>query len=166
MSFALAFAWLLPCAAGIAVYAAFEARRAPGYWPTAFGYGLVLGLLFAAAASDWFARSDTAHAMTHAWLPLTVFAAIAVVVAWRRSRMPASAVVTAQKMEKWKIVLFCAAFAALAWRAFIALREILLRPTFPWDAWDAWAVKSKAWFLLGHYAPFVSMGQWIANAAG
>lgn len=168
MSFALACAWLLPCATGVAVYAAFDARRARGYWATVFGYGLVLGLLLAAAASDGFARADTAHAMTHAWLPLAAVAAVAGVVAWRRSRgrTPLSAIDRAQKMEKWKIVLFCAALAALAWRAFIALREILLRPTFPWDAWDAWAVKSKAWFLLGHYAPFVSMGQWIAGAPG
>jgi hypothetical protein len=168
MSFALAIAWLIPCAAGVAVYAAFDARREPGYWPTAFGYGLVLGLLFAAAASDLFARADPAHAITRGWLPLTVFVLVVVVVAWWRSRarVPASATVPSRKMEKWKIALFCAALASLAWRAYIALREILLRPTFPWDAWDAWAVKSKAWFLLGHYAPFVSMGQWISGTSG
>jgi len=168
MSFALAFAWLIPCAAGVAVYAAFDARRESGYWATAFGYGLVLGLLFAAAASDLLARADTAHAMAHAWLPLTAFALIVGTVAWRRSRARAAASTTApsQKMEKWKIALFCAALASLAWRAIFALREILLRPTFPWDAWDAWAVKSKAWFLLGHYAPFVPMGQWIAGTSG
>jgi hypothetical protein len=168
MSFALAFAWLIPCAAGVAVYAAFDPRRLPGYWATAFGYGLVLGLLFAAASSDLFARADTARAMAHAWLPLSIFALIFGAVAWRRSRasVPASASRPSQKKEKWKVVLFWAAAASLAWRAFIALREILLRPTFPWDAWDAWAVKSKAWFLLGHYAPFVPMGQWIAGASG
>ena len=167
MSFALAFAWLIPCAAGVAIYAAFDARRLPGYWATAFGYGLVLGLLIAAGASDLFARADTAHAMSHAWLPLTVFTLIVGVVAWRRSRVPesASAATSLQEVEKWKIVLFCAALASLVWRAFIALREILLRPTFPWDAWDAWAVKSKTWFLLGHYAPFVPMGQWIAGTS-
>ena len=166
MSFALLFAWLLPCAAGVAVYAAFDARRAPGYWATAFGYGLVLGLVFAGATSDLFARADTSHAMGHAWLPLLTFVVVAGVVAWRRRRVqtPAPAIAPSQKMEKWKIALFCTALASLAVRGFIAWREVLLRPTFPWDAWDAWAVKSKAWFLLGHYAPFVSMGQWASNA--
>jgi hypothetical protein len=168
MSFALAFAWLIPCAAGVAVYAAFDARRESGYWATAFGYGLVLGMLLAAAASDFFARADTARAMAHAWQPLTAFVLIVAAVVWRRwrVRVPASTTVPPRKMEKWKIALFYAALASLAWRASIALREILLRPTFPWDAWDAWAVKSKAWFLLGHYAPFVPMGQWIAGATG
>lgn len=167
MSLALAFAWLIPCAAGVAFYAVFDPRRLPGYWATAFGYGLVLGLLFAAAASDLFARADTAQAMTHAWLPLVVFTLIAAAVAWWRSRARDSdAQPPRQKMERWKIILFCIALASLVWRAFIASREILLRPTFPWDAWDAWAVKSKAWFLLGHYAPFIPMGQWIAGASG
>ncbi|HEX6831976.1 MAG TPA: hypothetical protein VF132_00470, partial [Rudaea sp.] len=43
------------------------------------------------------------------------------------------------------------------------LREILLRPTYPWDAWGAWAVKPKAWFLLGHYVPFVDVVRWVRN---
>lgn len=165
MSFALLFAWLLPIATGVAVYTAFDARRAAGYRAAALGYGIVLGLLFAGAASDLFARADTSHAMAHAWLPLTVFSLFAGVVAWRRSHSPmnVATVPPPQKMEKWKITLFCIALAALAVRGVIAWREILLRPTFPWDAWDAWAVKSKVWFLLGHYAPFVSMGQWASN---
>jgi hypothetical protein len=55
------------------------------------------------------------------------------------------------------------ALASLAARGWLMLREILLRPTFPWDAWDAWEVKSKTWFLLGHYVPFVSMTDWLAQ---
>jgi hypothetical protein len=62
-------------------------------------------------------------------------------------------------------ILLVIAMISLAWRSWIALREILLRPTFPWDAWDAWAVKSKAWFLLGHYVPFVPVQEWITRAA-
>ena len=58
-----------------------------------------------------------------------------------------------------------AGLASLAFRGWLMLREIWLRPTFPWDAWDAWAVKSKTWFLLGHYAPFVSMPDWLAHPA-
>ncbi len=166
MSLALLFAWLLPIAAGVAVYGAFDVTRAAGYRAAALGYGIVLGLLFAGAASDLFARADTSHAIGHAWLPLLTLAVVAGVIAWRRWRAqtPAPAAASSKKMEKWKITLFCVALASLTVRGVIAWREILLRPTFPWDAWDAWAVKSKAWFLLGHYAPFVSMGQWASNA--
>ncbi len=165
MSLALVIAWILPIVAGVAAYAAFDARRAPGYRAAAFGYGVVFGLLLAGAATDLFARADTSHAVAHAWLPLAAFAVLAGVIGWRRSRKskPADLVTTWRKMEKWKISLFSIAIASLAIRGVIAWREILLRPTFPWDAWDAWAVKSKAWFLLGHYAPFVSMGQWASN---
>jgi len=41
--------------------------------------------------------------------------------------------------------------------------EASLRPVFPWDAWSAWAVKPKTWFLLGHAEPYVSMIDWLAN---
>ena len=53
--------------------------------------------------------------------------------------------------------------ASLLWRGSIIGSEVLLRPTYPWDAWDAWAVKSKTWFLLGHYAPFVAVADWLQH---
>jgi hypothetical protein len=89
------------------------------------------------------------------------------VLAWRRGRglprRPAREHL--QTIDKWKITFIAITTASLVWRGCIALREILLRPTFPWDAWDAWAVKSKTWFLLGHYVPFVSMRDWLLHLA-
>lgn len=160
----LLFAWLLAWAAGAAVYCAFDTRRGPGWRASAAGHGLVFGMLLAGAMTDLFARSDTAHALSHAWLPLAVVAAVAAAIAFRR-RAVDSAIAPAPRLERWKIILLIAGFLSVVYRGYLALREILLRPTFPWDAWDAWAVKSKTWFLLGHYAPFVSATQWV-DAAG
>jgi len=161
----LAFAWLLAWVAGTAVYCAFDTRRAAGWWTSAIGHGLVFGMLLAGAMAYFFAREDTAHALRHAWLPLVVVAAIAAALAFWRRRAPVTTVVAKPRVERWKIILLAAGFLSVIYRGYLALREILLRPTFPWDAWDAWAVKSKTWFLLGHYVPFVSAAHWI-DAAG
>ncbi len=164
----LLFAWLLPWTAGFAVYCALDPRRGPGWMASAAGHGLVFGMLLAAAAADCFAREDTVHAVSHAWLPLALVALVAGAVAfWRRRGSGTQRAAAAPpKMERWKVILVAAAVVSIAFRGYLALREILLRPTFPWDAWDAWAVKSKAWFLLGHFAPFVSATQWLHSAPG
>ena len=166
MSLAFALVWLLPLAAGIALWCALVPRRGPGWLAAACGHGIVAGLLLAAASVALFARADTVHAWTHAGLPLAIFAVATAFVAWRRMRERESA--SLEKVEnanKWTIGLLAIALASLAFRGWLMLREIWLRPTFPWDAWDAWAVKSKTWFLLGHYAPFVSMSDWLAQPA-
>ena len=164
----LLFAWLLPWAAGIAVYCALDPRRGPGRVASAAGHGLVFGLLLAAAAADCFARTDTVHAISHAWPALAAIVLVAGIVAFWRRRTGGTrpAEIVAEKWETWKVILVAAAIVSIAYRGYLALREILLRPTFPWDAWDAWAVKSKAWFLLGHFSPFVSATQWLHSAAG
>ncbi|MGH8042591.1 MAG: hypothetical protein ACREPN_11160 [Rudaea sp.] len=164
MNVALCIAWLLPLVAGVSLWLALNPVRRAGWLAAACGHGLVFGLLLAAAATAVFARADTAHAWLHAAPPLGILAAIAAVVAWWRMRGRASLPCTkVEKSPKWIIGLLALAMASLVWRGWLALREILLRPTFPWDAWDAWAVKSKTWFLLGHYAPFVSMHDWLAQ---
>jgi hypothetical protein len=164
MSLAFALAWLLPLAAGIALWLALVPRRGPGWLAAAMGHGCVFGLLLAAACVDLFARADTADAWQRAAPALAVLAALAAFVARRRSR---SSILPRQyKVEnanKWTIGFLAVALASLVLRGWLMLREIWLRPTFPWDAWDAWAVKSKTWFLLGHYAPFVSMPDWLAQ---
>lgn len=159
-------AWLLPLAAGIALWLAVVPRRGPGWLAAAAGHGSLFGLLLAALATDGFARADTAHAWTRAAVPLAILAVAAGFAASRRLRRRAR--VAAEKVEnanKWIMGLLAVALGSLGFRGWLMLREIWLRPTFPWDAWDAWAVKSKTWFLLGHYAPFVSMPDWLAHPA-
>lgn len=166
MSLAYAIASLLPLAAGVALWLALVPRRGPGWLSAALGHGIVFGMLLAAACVDLFARADTTHAWLRAAPALAVLAAFAAIVAWRRSRPAALPVLNkVENANKWIRTLLAAGLVSLGFRAWLMLREIWLRPTFPWDAWDAWAVKSKTWFLLGHYAPFVSMPDWLAHPA-
>jgi hypothetical protein len=132
----------------------------------AFGYGVVLGLLGAAAATALSARADTTHAWTHAapWLAL-VAALPAAFALYRQYRAPALTVVGGENVEYWKYAAIAAALASLFWRGSLVASEVLLRPTYPWDAWDAWAVKSKTWYLLGHHVPFVAVADWLHNGA-
>lgn len=159
--------WLLPMSAGIAAYLAVSPQRVPGWRASAIGYGFLAGMFLAAMFTAIVARSDTARACIDAgWFLLAAFV-VAAAIAWRRrnaSRTPA--------MEEdvlpalWQKVLLATMLASLAVRAAIAAREIWLRPLYPWDAWSAWAVKPKTWFLLGHYVPFVSMSDWLRSAPG
>jgi hypothetical protein len=159
----LIIAWVLCCAAGIALWLAFNPRPRPGWRTAALGHGSVFGMLLAAGAAALTARADTAHALWRAG-PLLLAVAIVCGWIWRARRRPESVYDDAND-KKWISALLGLALASLAWRGFIALREILLRPTYPWDAWDAWAVKSKTWVLLGHYAPFVPIQDWLRHPA-
>jgi hypothetical protein len=159
----LAVAWALCLIVGIALWLALSPRRGPGWRAAAFGHGAVFGMLLAAGAAALAARADTAHALSRAG-PLLLVMAIVCGWTWRARRRP-EFVYDDANGKKWISALLGIALASLAWRGFIALREILLRPTYPWDAWDAWAVKSKTWVLLGHYAPFVPIEEWLRHPA-
>lgn len=166
MSTALIASWLLPLAAGFACVLALSPPRREGRVIGSLGYGSVLGMLLVAAATAFTARADTAHAWVHAapWLCGTIV--VAAVAGWlrqRASRAPASGTVD-EKVDFWKNVVIAVLLASLVWRATLLAGEVLLRPTYPWDAWDAWAVKSKTWYLLGHYAPFVAIDDWLHSA--
>jgi hypothetical protein len=159
-------AWLLVLAAGTPIALALSAPRRPGRMAMALGYGVVLGMLAAAACTALAAQADTTHAWLHAapWLALVAVTASGIA-AYRRYRAPAAAPGTDGNVEYWKYVLIAAALASLFWRGSIIASEVLLRPTYPWDAWDAWAVKAKTWYLLGHYVPFVAVADWLHAGA-
>jgi hypothetical protein len=168
MSAAYLLAWLLVAVAGIACALALSAPRVPGRTWMALGYGLVAGMLLAAGACAATARADTAHAWLVAapWLGgLAIIAAVASLVRQWRAHPPPAAITRDGDLAFWTSILIALALASLLWRGSIAGSEVLLRPTYPWDAWDAWAVKSKTWFLLGHYAPFVPIEDWLHGAA-
>ncbi|MDE1885723.1 MAG: hypothetical protein KGH92_07430, partial [Xanthomonadaceae bacterium] len=116
----LCIAWLLPLLAGIALWLAFVSRRGPGWLAAAAGYGSVFGMLLAALGASVFARADTVHAWMRAAPALAVLAAIAAVVAWRRSRRDVS--VPVRKVEnanKWIWGLLAAALASIVFRGWL-----------------------------------------------
>ena len=158
-------AWCIVALTGAAAMAAFSRRALPGQIALVAGQGLVFGMLLAAAATAISARADTAHAWTHAWPWLAAIGIAGLLVtAWLSRRTPRVHAPADELVENYPATLVATiALASLIWRGSLLVGEVLLRPTFPWDAWDAWAVKAKAWFLLGHYAPFVAPANWIAR---
>ncbi len=166
MSTAYLSAWLLVLAVGMAIALALSTPRLPGRIAIVLGHGVVLGMLAAAAFTALAAQSDTAHAWLHAapWLAVAA-AAAAGIAAYRQYRAPAAAPEAGGNVEYWKYALVAVVLASLFWRGSIIASEVLLRPTYPWDAWDAWAVKAKTWYLLGHYVPFVGVAEWLHGGA-
>src|SRR5262249_2175913 len=118
-----------------------------------------------AAATALVARADTAHAWVHAAALLIGAGVAGAAVSYLRRRRGAPAAPDDARGTWWQELLVALALASLVWRGSLIAGEVLLRPTYPWDAWDAWAVKSKTWFLLGHFAPFVVVEDWLRNGA-
>lgn len=170
MSVATLLAWLLLLFAGSAVFLAASPARPPGWRAAAAGYGIAIGLLLVSVITAIFARHDTAHAWLRA-APLLLVVGVCAVLVYRRrltrlaaSGRPETRDGNAADMARWKHILLGVLFASLGLRAVVALREIWLRPLYPWDAWSAWAVKAKAWFLLGHHVKFVSLHDWLVQS--
>ena len=166
MSVAYLLAWCVVALAGATAMLVFCRRGQPGRIAFLAGQGLVFGMLLAAAAAALSARADTTHAWIHTlpWLGgITVFFfALAFLLRRGLPHVPTPGV--DDREPYWVTLAAAIAMASLIWRGSILAGEVLLRPTFPWDAWDAWAVKAKTWFLLGHYAAFVSPSDWIARS--
>jgi hypothetical protein len=168
VSLSYAIAWLVPLLAGIAIVLALTPARSDGWRSAAAGYGAVLGLMLTAAMTALGARGDTTHAWMRAAPWLGVVAIVAAAIAWRRKSVagPRSIVPIAEEVSGWQRIVLFVLLASLSLRAAIAAREVWLRPLYPWDAWAAWAVKAKTWFLLGHYAPYVSPSDWMRAPGG
>ncbi|MGB0132770.1 hypothetical protein [Dokdonella sp.] len=163
MSLGYLMAWLLPWFAGTGVCLALNrGLRAPGDLAFSLGAGFLLGVFLTAGLTAWVANENTARAFatTAPWLAGIGILAWAAALALR-SRRPRDAndarLTPALRLLWWTLL------AAIVLRLGVLGSEAMLRPTFPWDAWSAWSVKPKAWFLIGQYVPYVSMQEWLAN---
>jgi hypothetical protein len=168
---AYAISWLLPAATGAAVYLAFSPGRVAGRACTAFGYGTPLGLLLAGLCASLTSRNEIDTAWLRASPLLLLIAIVAAVVAWRRgfrwraiAANETDAGTRAPVAPRWQRWFLGVLMASLVARTVVILREVWLRPIYPWDAWSAWAVKAKTWVLSGHYVSFVSLRDWIAQS--
>jgi len=167
-------AWVVPLLAGIGAYLAAFDVPSPGRRSIAVGYGTLFGLMLSALAASLLARDDTQHAWSAGmpWL-LALAIAMATIVARRRrlatartevvAENPPASTAAGMRRSRWQSALLIALLASLGLRALVLAREIALRPLYPWDAWAAWAVKPKTWVLLGHYVPFGSIRDWLAQ---
>ena len=164
MSMTYVLAWLLPWLTGSGICLALNrGRRQPGDLIAAIGMGFLLGIFLAALLSSLLAPGDTAAAFTRCapWLAGIGLMAWTSVFVFRDSSQPPNVVARAEGFG-WRL-LWCLLLGAILMRLGVIASEAMLRPTFPWDAWAAWAVKPKAWFLLGHHVPYVPMQEWLAK---
>jgi len=163
MSLSYVLAWLLPWATGTGICLAINRGwRRPGDLAAALGAGFLLGIFLAAAIASVVATQRTAEA----FLAGAPWLAGCGVLAWLgvyffREHVPA-ALAPARLPVGWRI-LWWMLVAAIVLRLGSLASEAMLRPTFPWDAWSAWSVKPKSWFLLGHHVPYVPMAEWLAE---
>ncbi len=165
MSLSYVLAWLLPWLTGTGICLA--VTRGARTWAdvaAAAGTGFIIGLVLVSLLGSWFAADDVTatFSRTVPWLTGTGVLAWSAAIALRRRRIlplaPAMPLV-------WR-ALWWMAVVVIVVRLGVLASEAWLRPTFPWDAWSAWAVKPKTWFLLGHHAPFVPVGEWLADDTG
>ena len=164
MSWAYPLAWLLPLLAGTAVYLALSPARVPGWRASAAGYGFLFGMLLVAIFTALVARTSAVPVWIGASGCLVVVLVAASATAWRRRQPAEATIATPLALPRWQQAALAALVGSLLLRGAIVAREIWLRPLYPWDAWSAWAVKPKTWFLLGHHVPFASMVDWLHSA--
>ncbi len=175
---AYAFAWILPLFAGAALWCAVGGvPRKPGELAAAIGAGWLCGVMLAGAAARLTATADTRHAFAIAapWIVLMgVLGWTTVALRWRRDRVLRNAGFACRSRDEtpvdstrlvagWTRWLWWVLLAMITIRLYGLASEALLRPIFPWDAWTAWVIKAKTWFLLGHAEPYVSAADWSAH---
>ncbi len=164
MSLNYVLAWLLPWVTGCGICLALNrGRREPGDLVAATGMGLLVGIFIAAALSCMLAAGNTVAAFSRAapWLAgIGLLAWTAVFVFREPSRTPA--LFAKAGSTGWRLFWGLLLLAILV-RLSVIASETLLHPTFPWDAWAAWAVKPKAWFLLGHQVPYAPIQEWLSK---
>jgi len=67
-------------------------------------------------------------------------------------------------LTSWEIAVMSVLFALIAFRYWVLLQELILRPPFPWDAWMNWLPKSIVWFEYKELLPYVSKEEWLAGS--
>ncbi len=163
MSWQYLLAWLLPLFAGSGLVLAIGGgRRMPGNLCAMLGTGFLLGVFVAGILCSLIARENVQGAFADVAPWLAAIGILAWVAALGLRGKPWPEASFNKSGLGWHLVWWFL-LAMIAFRIHSLASEVLLRPTFPWDAWAAWAVKPKAWFQLGHYAGYEPMQQWLAN---
>jgi hypothetical protein len=142
MSLAYLGAWLLPAWAGAALVAALlRPRWSAATFAALLGYGHLIGLVLIAALAPFVVGDAVSRTFEQVAPWLIGIAATASVLAWAlRRRWPGDGPAGAPGGGP------------------------VPRPTFPWDAWAAWQVKPKAWYLADRALPFVAPADWLLAA--
>ncbi|MBX3692465.1 hypothetical protein [Dokdonella sp.] len=159
------FAWILPVFAGAGVYALLNRDlRGPGAVCAAIGYGFFIGLFLAAFLAGTLAGAQISATFARVAPWLAAIGIAAWIAAWYlRSRHVES---TGKRLSTTARVIIAVAVLLVLLRLWILAAEASLRPVFPWDAWSAWSVKPKTWYLLDRFVAWVDPAAWLAAPAG
>ena len=159
-------AWVLPLFAGSGIYAAINRGvSGRGEIAAALGNGLVIGWFTTAFLVSLLAADDTGSAFARVAPWLTGLGMLAWILAFvLRARASSAPSGTPPLAMIWRVAWWLL-LALIAARLVLLGSEALLRPTFPWDAWSAWAIKPKTWFLLDHFVPYVDPATWLGHPA-
>ncbi len=156
----LIIALLLPWILGAALLASLPAGPVPGARARVLGYGFFLGyalLFLLVVAFD----STLGRLQFPALLGvLGLLTAAAVVTAWRRQKHTSRAEGRASSTPRPARVLLLLFFLLCALHLLAGIVEVLHRPVFPWDAWQSWMYRAKAWFHAGALLPMDSPADW------
>lgn len=168
MSLAYLAAWLLPTLAGGALTAAvLRPAASPAMLAVLLGYGHLIGLLLVATLAPFVVGDAVVrtYPLLAPWLVgIAIVSACAAFVLRRRWPAAAIGAATREAWPRWLVLLVALAVLAIVWRFWSLAAEAWLRPTFPWDAWAAWQVKPKAWYLAGEALPFAAPSDWLLAA--
>jgi hypothetical protein len=157
-------AWLAPWLFGMGTWVlACGWPRRHGEWCGALGGGWLLGMLLLGWLLWALHGVLTPVGCVHGLGPWLLVAGVLMIGAgwqWRRGTVPVST--DAPLRGRW-LALAVVLLALLILRTWWMYEEAVLPPVFPWDAWTAWSVKPKTWYLLDQWVRFVDYPQWLAG---
>jgi hypothetical protein len=165
---AVAFALLLPWAAGVLWLRILWPASAPGRWPLLLGYGYLLGLVSVALVLRAQSAATLPLWIWPALLLSAVAASFALLIMRRRVAVPslASPPHAERPMTPLQRLLFMLLLGWLILRFAGLALELWWQPVYPWDAWTTWVLRARVWVEAGSLVPFVSAEEWLRDAEG
>jgi hypothetical protein len=160
---------LLPWLLGVIWLAAIEQHLRPGGRPCRLrqaGYGFFLG--YAILTLAVMASHGWMGGVSWPWLMVFLFllAGLGGFVLYRAQKpMPAVNGDAPDPIGTGQRILLGALVVWAGLHLLFAAIEILNQPVYPWDAWQSWVYRSKAWFLSGGTAEFVNSSSWARSAS-
>lgn len=157
---------LLPWSTGILVLWAVAVGLGPAPLTLLTAYGFLTGFaLLTALLKTWHFIGLSLDFTALSWV-FAFLIACAIGIGRRFHRPPVSGATLAPTppMRTWEILVLAILGMLLTLHVGSVLCEIIWRPTFPWDAWSAWAYRARVWFEQQSLVPIVDVNAWLETA--
>jgi hypothetical protein len=161
---------LLPWLAGATWLAVAElpvTRPAPGRVFRWLGYGFFLGYALLYGVMAGFDEVTGSVPYRGVMAVLLAVASLGALILWRAGKRPAEPPTAAGWLLEFRRLgpgaraLLVLLLIWVALHVALAAVEIFLRPVYPWDAWQTWIYRAKAWFFTDGMADLVSREEWL-----